>query len=125
MELRADAKHKGRMKKVLLHFFHPGARKLHNLLKRVDPTQVNSETLQVLKSIGDACRAFQTYSPGPHRFRVTFPKPKCIFNQELGLDPMWLHGKPIIQYMWSTCILASVLPVLLPGRVQAISGTTL
>lgn len=69
------------LKKLHLHFFHPSARKLYNLLKRADPSSVSSDTLRLLETISSACRTCTVYSGGPHRFRVSMPKDVVIFNQ--------------------------------------------
>lgn len=84
------------LKKLHLHFFHPSARKLFNLLKRVDPRQTSGDTLSVLENISKSCRTCVVHSPGPHRFRVSFPRSACVFNHELALDLMWLEGQPVL-----------------------------
>lgn len=87
---------RSQLKKMHMHYFHPSAQKLFNLLKRIDPAQTDGETFKVLQHISDSCRTCKIHSPGPHRFRVSLPKDKCIFNHELALDLMWLDGSPLL-----------------------------
>ena len=84
------------LRRMHLHFFHPSARKLFNILKRARLVETTPETHKILKQISKACNTCQVHSPGPLRFRVTLPKSKCFFNHELALDLMWLDGRPVL-----------------------------
>lgn len=77
------------LKKMHLHFYHPSARKLYNLLKRASPDSVDGSTLKTLEDVSKACRTCTVYSSGPHRFRVSVPKTSIVFNHELSLDLMY------------------------------------
>lgn len=84
------------LKKLHLHFFHPSARKLFNLLKRTDPTKATGDTMTMLEEISKACSTCAVYSPGPRRFRVSLPKGDCVFNHTLAMDLLWLDGDPAL-----------------------------
>lgn len=73
------------LKKLHLHFYHPSARKLYNLLKRADSSSVSGETLTILDDISKACGTCTVYSPGPHRFRVAIPNSQIVFNRTFAL----------------------------------------
>lgn len=83
------------LKKMCMHFFHPSAQNLYDLLMRIDPEKTSPETLNILKQISQACTTCTIHSSGPKRFRVSFPKDLCVLNHELALDLMWLDGKPV------------------------------
>lgn len=78
------------------HFYHPSASKLYNLLRRTNPSKLNPNTIRTLDEITKSCSTCQKYSKGPHRFRVSFPKEKCIFNHEIAIDLLWLNGNPAL-----------------------------
>lgn len=87
---------RAQLKKMHMHFFHPSAQKLFNLLKRIDPEQTTPETLDLLKQISKACSTCTVHSSAPHRFRVSLPEDLCVFNHELALDLMWLDSNPVL-----------------------------
>lgn len=82
--------------KLHYHFHHPSASKFYNLLRRVKPKSLPPNTLQTLEEITKACTTCQKYSKGPHRFRVSFPPDKCVFNHEVAIDLVWLKGNPAL-----------------------------
>ena len=95
-QLRSTLFTRAELRRMHLHFFHPSARKLFNVLKRARPDETRPETHEILKQISKACSTCQVHSSGPLRFRVTLPKSKCVFNHELALDLMWLDGSPVL-----------------------------
>lgn len=79
-----------------LHFFHPNARKLYNLIKRVRPEDVSPATVKVLEEIAEQCKVCKQHSPRPYRFRVSIPSDEIVFNHAVALDLVWLDGNPAI-----------------------------
>jgi hypothetical protein len=77
------------------HLFHPSADKLLNLLKRANPENLPADTKAVLKDISKSCHACQVYSSKPIHFQIRDPA-AIVFNHEIQLDLMYLHGKPVL-----------------------------
>ena len=84
------------LKRIHKHMWHPSASKLYNILKRTHPKDTTCDTLKILEEISAACSTCTTLSRNPHRFRVTLPKDRCIFNHELAIDLVWLKKKPVL-----------------------------
>lgn len=82
---------RAQLNKLHLQFYHPGARKLFNLIKRSSPDMATQQTLDVLNEISNACRTCKSLSTKPRRFVVALPEDKIILNEELALDLMWLN----------------------------------
>ena len=77
------------------HLFHPSAEKLLNLLKRANPENLPADTKHLLKDISKSCHACQVYSSKPIHFQIRDPA-SIVFNHEIQLDLMYLHGKPVL-----------------------------
>jgi hypothetical protein len=75
-----------------LHFMHPCASKLYNLLERAYPAKSTSETWGLLEDIGKSCHACQMYASRPATFQGRFPN-DIVFNNELRLDLMTSAAK--------------------------------
>lgn len=84
------------LKKLHLHFHHPSAGKLYNLLKRTDPDNTDSSVKDVLKQIGKACTNCAKYYSSPFRFRASISPDELVFNMELATDLKWLSDRPFI-----------------------------
>lgn len=77
-------------------FFHPSAQKLFNLLKRVRPNEVTTETLETLKHLFRRCDPCQRIQHAPVRFRVTVGSEDLRFNERVFMDIMVIERKPIL-----------------------------
>ena len=77
------------------HFYHPGAQKLFNLIKRAKPSEANERTMKHIKEVIQECRTCQHHAPSPRSFQVTMPG-KITFNQEVALDLMWINRRPVL-----------------------------
>lgn len=75
--------------KMHRNFFHPSARKLFQVLKRGYPEKCTGDTLKKLEEISKSCLRCQKKSV-PHRFKVSLPDDKIVFNGVVALDLLWL-----------------------------------
>lgn len=71
------------------NFFHPSAAKLYNVLKRGFEEKCTPDVKRMLNKITEECIRCQQKS-NPHRFKVSLPDDKIIFNGIVALDLMWL-----------------------------------
>ena len=55
-------------------FSHPTTTALMNLLRRADPKLFEPDTKKLLDDISASCKACQTHSPKPIRFKVSLPQ---------------------------------------------------
>lgn len=79
-----------------LHFHHPSAGKLYNMLKRADPIKTDPSFKNTLEEISKACNNCSEYYFSTFRFRATIPPDELVFNMELAIDLMWLSGRPVM-----------------------------
>ena len=82
--------------KLHLHFFHPSARKLFNLVKRAHPTKATAQTRRLLEEISKSCSTCTEFSTRGLRFKVSMPEEDLSFNQTLAMDLMYLDNKPVL-----------------------------
>ena len=78
---------KAQLKKLHRHFRHPGAKKLYQLLKRVDPENVTGSTLTALKEIQSKCEPCNVITRKQLSFQVgNIKEDDLIFNREISMD---------------------------------------
>jgi hypothetical protein len=63
-------------------------------LKRANPANFPADTKDLLNDISKSCLACQVYSSKPIHFQIRDPA-EIVFNHEIQLDLMYLHGKPV------------------------------
>lgn len=68
------------------HFYHPQPGKLYSIMRKANPERKTPELMNDLERITATCDVFQRESDAPHRFRVTIPDGKCVFNRSVSLD---------------------------------------
>lgn len=73
------------------NFFHPGATKLSNVLKRGYPKECLSDALKSLQSISANCLPCQQKLT-PRRFKLSLPDEKTVFNGVVAIDLTWLNA---------------------------------
>ncbi len=83
------------LQKMHLHFFHPSASKLFNLVMKAKPENCTNETKALLKEISESCEVCQRFSPRQSSFQVSLPN-KVTFNYEVALDLMKITGIAIL-----------------------------
>jgi hypothetical protein len=89
------------LRKLHRQFFHPSADKLFNLFKRARPEEADAETIQCLQDISSTCHPCQMKALKPITFTVGSPKdPDIIFNREVAMDIMYLHGLPVLHIVY-------------------------
>ena len=66
-------------------FAHPSAKKLHNLLRKIDPSNVDTTTKRALDEIRNSCESCQRLAPKPCVFQVSLPE-DIQFNHEVIVD---------------------------------------
>lgn len=90
------------------HMYHPSSNKLLNLLKRVSPEKISSETKSLLEDIVQSCKVCQTFGARPISFQISTPD-EVVFNQEVLLDLMFLDNrKPVLHVVdRGTCFQAA------------------
>lgn len=67
-----------------------------SLLRRDYPGCINHSTKQALHKISEACKICNEHSIHLFRFRESTPEENVVFNIEIGLDIMCLHGKLVL-----------------------------
>ena len=87
---------KSELARLHLHFYHPTAQKLYNLLRRARPSDTPPETRRILEQISLDCKHCREHFPGPYRFRVALPLDEVTFNEEVALDVMYLDSQPVL-----------------------------
>lgn len=67
---------------VKLHrgFHLPSTRKLHDLLKRAKPENLEKATIDILNDIKKKCDTCQRHGPRPLRFRASMPEANMCFG---------------------------------------------
>lgn len=80
---------RSQLERLHLHFLHPSATKLYELLRRAKPSDLDTDTLSVLKEISRCCESCVLYSPRQLVFQVRKPN-GARFNQEILIDMMYL-----------------------------------
>lgn len=84
------------LEKMNLHFFHPSAQKLYNLVKRARPSNVDKDTLSTLDTISKAFATCATLAARGLRFKVSMPDEGLVFNHTLSADLMFLDGRAVL-----------------------------
>lgn len=79
------------LERLHLHFHHPSTDKLFNLIRRVDPTKVDSSIKKVFDVIASACGACKQYSTGLLSFCASMPPDDLVFNHEVAVDLVWVN----------------------------------
>lgn len=83
------------LERMHLHFMHPSASKMFQLLHRAYPNKLQGDTLDILSDISKSCDVCQKYSLKPFTFTVRFPD-DAVFNQRIAMDLMYLDGSPVL-----------------------------
>ncbi len=66
-------------------------------MKLAKPTEINSETRELLQEIADHCDTCQRYSSPPLRFKASIPdESELVFGDELSIDLMFLDSKAVL-----------------------------
>lgn len=79
-----------------LHFMHPAANRLFELIKRVNPTLATRSVQHLLDEISKSCRSCQEFRSRPLRFKASVSPTKLIFNHSISIDLLWLDEKPAL-----------------------------
>lgn len=87
---------KAELQRLHLHFFHPTAGKLFQLIKRARPDQATGELHRTITAISKHCSTCRSYSRKPFRFRASIGPDQIVFNHEIAIDLMWLEGNPVL-----------------------------
>jgi len=83
--------------KLYRHCRHPGAEKLYRLLKRIDPTNVQGNTLEALKEIQSKCEPCSVISRRQLSFQVgNVKEEELVFNKEISMDLFKIDGKYVL-----------------------------
>lgn len=85
---------KPELERLHLYFHHPSTGKLYNLLRRYDPSTVDSSVRKVPDDISADFATCSEYHSSPFRFRVSMPNDEFFFNQELAIDLLSVSIKP-------------------------------
>ena len=67
-----------------IHFYHPSAKKLFQVISIGKPKEATSETKRMIEQISKACATCQIFTPKPQTFQVRVPG-GIVFNQECGI----------------------------------------
>lgn len=86
---------KRELQRLHLHFYHPTAKKLYNLVSRATPGQATPDTMTLINKITEACKTCQRFSMRPKSFQVTLPG-DIVFNYEVAIDLMFINRIPIL-----------------------------
>ena len=83
---------KNQLERLHRHFVHPSAHKLYDLLRKADPDNLPTDTLNTLKEIAEKCETFNLYRPRQTTFQIT-DIDKIKFNHRIIMDIMYLKDK--------------------------------
>lgn len=87
---------RSKLVRLHLHFFHPSAEKLFNILRRARPDEATPQTKAILQDITKRCNPCQRIQNAPHSFRVSFGTPEARFNERIMVDLMTIDGQKIL-----------------------------
>lgn len=79
-----------------LHFMHPAADKLFQLIRRAKPESATTSVKQIISEISSACLSCQEYRSRPLRFKASVPPDNIVFNQSISIDLLWLDEVPVL-----------------------------
>lgn len=79
-----------------LHFMHPSASRLFQLISRSDPANATSSVQKLLEDVSNACDTCKSFKSSPLRFKATIPDDKLLFNHTISIDLVWLYEKPVL-----------------------------
>lgn len=82
-----------------LHFMHPSASKLYQLISRADPSKANPTIKRLVEEVSTACDNCKSYRASPLRFKAAIPNDRIIFNQTISVDLLWLHERPVLHVL--------------------------
>lgn len=74
---------------------NPSNRKLHDLVSREYPNNLQPDTRKLLEDISKACHACKTFSKKPVTFQVRF-REDVVFNKQVRLDLMSIEGYSVL-----------------------------
>ena len=73
------------------------AYKLHSLLKRVDPTKLKPDTLNILKDISRRCEPCCKFGKKQISFQIgSIKEHGIVFNKEISVDILWIDNTPVL-----------------------------
>lgn len=86
MGLIRDKITRAELLKQNVHFLHPSATKLYDLIRRLIPSEMTPGTLKLLQKIGQACAICVTHQVKGLLFKVSLPDEELEFNKDLAID---------------------------------------
>lgn len=87
---------KAELTRLHLHFMHPAADRLFQLIKRASTHSATHSVKQLIENITSACRTCQEFKSRPIRFRASIPPGQLVFNESISIDLLWLENKPAL-----------------------------
>lgn len=84
------------LRRLHLHFLHPSANNLFNLLRHACPASTDSSIKYKLIQIVQSSNHCREYNLSPVRFRVVISPEKLLVNHEITIDLMRIEGVLII-----------------------------
>lgn len=84
------------IERLHLHFFHPSATKLFNLLRRSKNYGNTGDLRKLIEEVSNACSRWRENSSPPFRFRASIAENEIIYNHEPAIDLLWLDGNPVL-----------------------------
>lgn len=88
---------KAELTRLHMHFMHPSASKLFQLIARSDPSKDNPSIKKLIEEITAACNNCKAYHASPLRFKAAIPSDRLTFNQTISIDLLWLYDRPVLQ----------------------------
>lgn len=77
-------------------FFHPGLKKLFNVIKIAHPEEATPELLKTLQDFRIRCDPCQRTQYALKRFLVTIGAEHLRFNEIILLDIIYINGNPVL-----------------------------
>jgi Reverse transcriptase (RNA-dependent DNA polymerase) len=77
------------------HFLHPSATRLHSLLRRARPDEMNPMSMELIESITKSCSTCAEFKAKPITFKVR-DIDDIVFNQQLLLDLFFIDRRPVL-----------------------------
>lgn len=79
-----------------VHFMHPAADLLLELIRRASPSKVSESVKRILDQITAACKTYCEFKSQPIRFKASIFPDRLVFKQSISIDLLWLDEKPVL-----------------------------
>lgn len=82
--------------RMQLHFMHPAADRLFELIKRASPAHATDSVKELLSEINTACQSCKECKSRLLRFDASISPSQLVFNQSISIELLLLDEKPVL-----------------------------